>query len=117
MPLPDGAFDLIVCQAAFKNFGEPVRALDEMHRVLRPGGLAVIQDMDRDCTKADIAEEVRASGVRGWNGWMMGLALRGLRRRAYSAAEFRRLGAASRFGDCAISRSGIGMEIRLRKPA
>src|SRR5207247_5182412 len=38
MPFADGSFDLVVCQAAFKNFSQPRRALDEMHRVLRVGG-------------------------------------------------------------------------------
>ncbi len=41
MPFPvPGSFDFIVCQAAFKNFSEPVRALCEMHRVLKPAGKA-----------------------------------------------------------------------------
>ncbi len=115
MPLPDGAFDLIVCQAAFKNFGEPLRALDEMHRVLRPGGLAIVQDMNRDCTDADIAAEVRVAALRGWSGFMMGRALRSLRRRAYSVAEFDRLAAVSAFGACQITAAGIGMEVRLRR--
>ena len=34
IPFEPGSFDLIVCQAAFKNFTQPVRALDEMQRVL-----------------------------------------------------------------------------------
>src|SRR5262249_31143807 len=34
MPFPADSFDFIVCQAAFKNFSEPVQALGEMHRVL-----------------------------------------------------------------------------------
>jgi hypothetical protein len=63
----------------------------------------VIQDMRRDCTGADIADEVRASGVSGWNGFMMGRALGGLRRRACAPAEFRRLAAASAFGACDIT--------------
>ena len=45
MPFEPEAFDLIICQAAFKNFRRPVSALDEMHRVLRSGGVAVIHDM------------------------------------------------------------------------
>ncbi len=34
----DNTFDFVLCRAAFKNFSEPVRALEEMHRVLKPGG-------------------------------------------------------------------------------
>jgi ubiquinone/menaquinone biosynthesis C-methylase UbiE len=48
MPFADDAFDFIVCRAAFKNFGDPVGALCEMHRVLRPGGRLMIIDGDRD---------------------------------------------------------------------
>src|ERR1700730_11920508 len=47
LPFAPESFDLVVCQAAFKNFTQPVIALDEMHRVLRRGGTAVIQDMSR----------------------------------------------------------------------
>src|SRR6266496_5709380 len=50
MPFEDGSFDVVVCQAAFKNFRRPVTALNEMHRVLRPGGVAVVQDMNHDAT-------------------------------------------------------------------
>ena len=40
MPFAADEFDFIVCRAvSFKNFlAQPVKALDEMHRVLRPGG-------------------------------------------------------------------------------
>ena len=38
MPYANGTFDLIVCRAAFKNFSEPEKALDEIFRVLKPGG-------------------------------------------------------------------------------
>jgi ubiquinone/menaquinone biosynthesis C-methylase UbiE len=38
MPFADNTFDFLVCRAAFKNFGQPVRALQEMCRVLKPGG-------------------------------------------------------------------------------
>ena len=33
-------FDLVVCRAAFKNFSEPLKSLNEMHRVLKPQGRA-----------------------------------------------------------------------------
>jgi ubiquinone/menaquinone biosynthesis C-methylase UbiE len=38
MPFAERSFDLIICQAAFKNFRRPGKAIDEMYRVLRDGG-------------------------------------------------------------------------------
>ena len=49
-----GSFDLIICRAAFKNFSEPLQALHEMHRVLKPGGKALIMDLRRDASLEDI---------------------------------------------------------------
>jgi ubiquinone/menaquinone biosynthesis C-methylase UbiE len=117
MPFADGSFDLIVCQAAFKNFAQPARAIDEMYRVLRPGGTAVIQDMSRDTSGAEIDEGVRQMHLPSFNAFMTRRTLGILRHRAYSRAQFERLARESRFGSCAIGTEGIGMEIRLTKPA
>src|SRR5271169_2752401 len=38
MPFESGTFDRVICRAAFKNFAQPVAALKEMRRVLKPGG-------------------------------------------------------------------------------
>lgn len=115
LPVDADSFDLIVCQAAFKNFGEPVAALDQMHRALRPGGTAVIEDMNSEVSTADIDQEVRTMGLGPVASVMTKVPLIGLRRRAYSPAEFHRLAAASAFGDCRIRTEGIGLEIRLTK--
>ena len=60
MPFAEGSFDLIICQAAFKNFSQPGKAIDEMYRVLRGGGMAVIQDMWKEAPDATIRQEVNA---------------------------------------------------------
>src|SRR5262245_47526351 len=39
MPFADASFDYIVCMAAFKNFSDPMGAINEIHRVLRPEGV------------------------------------------------------------------------------
>src|SRR5262249_42168232 len=54
----NAAFDYIVCIAAFKNFSDPIGALNEMHRVLRPGGEATIFDLRKDANREDIENEV-----------------------------------------------------------
>jgi ubiquinone/menaquinone biosynthesis C-methylase UbiE len=44
LPFADAAFDGVVTRLAIHHFARPQRALDEMFRVLRPGGAAVIVD-------------------------------------------------------------------------
>ena len=115
MPFPDSSFELVVCQAAFKNFTLPQTALAEMHRVLRPGGSAVIQDMSHDATHAAIDREVGAMGLGRINRFTTRATLEMLRRRAYTPADFQRLAAASPFGTCEVHSEGIGLEVRLMK--
>ncbi len=52
LPVEDESADFVVCRAAFKNSAEPVKALAEMRRVLRPGGMALLIDMRRDVLTA-----------------------------------------------------------------
>ena len=116
MPWETGSFDLIVCQAAFKNFSQPLIALEEIHRVLRAGGMAVIQDLSRDASRAEIGREVTGMKLSWLNAFVTKLVLGTmLRRRAYSPARFERLVAESSFRACEIRKDGIGMEVRLRK--
>jgi ubiquinone/menaquinone biosynthesis C-methylase UbiE len=115
MPFAAESFDLIVCQAAFKNFSYPESALSEMHRVLRGGGTAVIQDMNRDVTHADIALEVHHMKLGPLTSFTTKATLESLRRRAYSAAQFERLVAESPFRTGQIRTEGIGLDIRLTK--
>ena len=45
LPFADGQFDGVVTRLALHHFADPQRALNEMFRVLRPGGGAVIVDV------------------------------------------------------------------------
>ncbi len=45
LPFADGEFDGVVTRLALHHFADPQRALDEMFRVLRGGGTAVIVDV------------------------------------------------------------------------
>lgn len=38
LPFADGGFDAVTCLGSVENFGDPVAALAEIHRVLAPGG-------------------------------------------------------------------------------
>jgi SAM-dependent methyltransferase len=48
LPLPDESFDLVVCIHALHHIDRPVRAIDEMARVLAPGGRLVLEDFIAD---------------------------------------------------------------------
>jgi ubiquinone/menaquinone biosynthesis C-methylase UbiE len=115
MPFAEGSFDLIICQAAFKNFSQPSKAINEMYRVLRGGGMAVIQDMWKDASNMTIREEVKPMRLNPVNAFMTRKTLEMLRRRAYTKEQFERLATASAFGGCEIETSGIGIEVRLKK--
>ena len=115
MPFAEGSFDLIICQAAFKNFSWPGKVIDEMYRVLRKGGTAVIQDMWKGASDAMLREEVNSMQLSPVNAFMTRQTLGMLRRRAYTREQFERLAAASTFGGCEIEMSGIGIEVRLKK--
>jgi ubiquinone/menaquinone biosynthesis C-methylase UbiE len=115
MPFAAESFDLVVCQAAFKNFTLPKSAISEMHRVLRRGGTAVIQDMSRDATHAEIDGEVKAMELGPVSTFTTKATLEMLRRRAYTPVQLEGLVSESPFGTCAIAKSGIGLEVRLRK--
>jgi ubiquinone/menaquinone biosynthesis C-methylase UbiE len=118
MPFESASFDFIYCSAAFKNFTEPVKALDEMHRVLRPGGEAVIADLRKDVSLEEIDAYVRQSGRRRIDAWMTSWAFRCmLIKRAYTSDAFSHVAEQSRFGSCEIQANSIGLEVRFTKPA
>jgi SAM-dependent methyltransferase len=45
LPFPDAAFDLVTSQAVLRQLQDPVAAIHEAYRVLRPGGMANISDI------------------------------------------------------------------------
>ncbi len=115
MPFVDGSFDFLICQAAFKNFADPVDALDEMHRVLRPGGVALVQDLSKSTTDAELDAEVARMNLGPVATFTAVRTLRGLRRRAYTPEQFRATVAESKFRTCEVTPDGIGLEVRMRK--
>ena len=42
LPFPDASFDHVICLGVFEYLSTYEKCLDEIHRILRPGGLAVI---------------------------------------------------------------------------
>ena len=42
IPRPDASFDVVICTEVLEHCHDPQRAVDEMARVLRPGGVCVL---------------------------------------------------------------------------
>ena len=116
MPFDDESFDLLYCSAAFKNFAEPIRALDEMHRVLRPGGHAVVVDLRKDVPTKEIDAYVKQSGRSRLDAWLTSWTFRHmLIKRAFTRDQFMQMARQSRFGACEIEADLIGFEVRFTK--
>ena len=109
LPIDDESVDFVVCRAAFKNFTEPVKALAEMRRVLRPGGHAMLIDMRRDVSVPELQRYVNGLGVSRLNRWFMMLSFRGmLIKRAYPIEEIRRMAVEAGWADPRIDTSPLG---------
>lgn len=116
MPFGDDTFDFALCRAAFKNFSEPVKAIQEMHRVLKPGGKAVILDLKRDASPREIDQYVDGADVGRLNRWIMKATFRGmLLKRAYTRPQFEEMIGRTRFTKVNIFDNGMGFEITLTK--
>ena len=117
LPLGTEVFDLVVCRAAFKNFSEPLRAINEMHRVLKPGGQALIIDLCKDASWKEIVAYVDGLGLSRMNAWMTKWTFKHmLLKRAHTQESIKALAASSEFGSCEIKRNAVGMEVRFRRP-
>ncbi len=116
LPLADASVSFIVCRAAFKNFAEPVQALREMRRVLRSGGTALLIDMRRDASVADIRRYVDALGV-GWVNrlFMMATFRLMLLKRAYPVEDARRLMKEAGWVEPRIETNSLGFEAWMKK--
>lgn len=114
LPFPDSQFDFIVCRAAFKNFARPLVALNEMHRVLKPGGTALVIDLRKDFSRRALNEYVSGRGML--SAAIIKLTFNTmLKKRAYSKETMTQLVSQSQFGQGEIRLEPIGFELWLHK--
>ena len=116
LPFPRGSFDFLLCRAAFKNFGQPVAALQEMCRVLKPGGRGLIIDLRGDASPTEISRHVDRMGLSTFHHIMTKLAFKTmLLKSAYTREQFQQMLAQSEFSKVEIAKADIGFEIRMTK--
>jgi ubiquinone/menaquinone biosynthesis C-methylase UbiE len=116
MPFPRGGFDFLLCRAAFKNFADPVGALKEMCRVLRPGGRGLIIDLRRDASPSTVSRHVDGMGLSTLNRVLTKLAFRTmLLKSAYTREQFQQMLAQTEISNVEIAEDGIGFEIWMTK--
>ncbi len=65
LPFRDGAFDKIVCTNSFHHYPNHIASLEEMRRVLKPGGLLVLVDPRQDNVFGRLAIELIEERVFG----------------------------------------------------
>ena len=116
IPFTENKFDFIICTAAFKNFKEPVKALNEMYRVLKPEGTALIIDMNRNASNRQVQDCVNEMGLKGLAKFGMILAFKYfLRKGAYNKDNFIDMISKTPFKEYEIKGEGISLNIYLRK--
>ncbi len=118
LPYENESFDFVVCRAAFKNFTDPNGALDEIHRVLKPGGKASIFDLRNDASKEDIKVLVDGMRLSGLSSFWTKLTFRFfLLKNAHTRSALERMAGESRFGGGELLTSGVEFDLRLAKPS
>ena len=117
MPFENEEFDFLMCTSSFKNFSEPLKALNEMHRVLKPGGRAWISDLRRDVSNETIDSFVNDTmKISGLGGAFMKYTFKHtLRPRALTRAQFKELIAKTPFIKVEITENAMDLEVLLDK--
>jgi len=115
MPFPDETFDFVVCTSAFKNFPEPAKVMDEIFRVLKANGKAVIIDMNKDVPKEKLNEFVNKMKLNVFDSYFTKQTFKGLAKSAYTKSEIQDLVQESKFRQSKIVDEDIGFEIWLDK--
>jgi ubiquinone/menaquinone biosynthesis C-methylase UbiE len=116
-------FDFVVSTGVIRYAKNPVKMLDEIHRVLKKGGEAWLYDFCRDSTDQEIDEQIKdiddrlkAGGMgKLQRSWVTLIMKRQIGVESYSLSELYNIVARSRFGTCHILRDGVWAKIVLRK--
>jgi|SRR5271154_717838 len=116
MPFADDSFDLLLCRGAFKNFGQPVRALQEMYRVLKPGGQGLVHDLSRDAPRQTLNQTINTWGLPLFDRIVTKFSFQFLvRKNAYTKNQFQMMLAQTKFCRVEIEEQKIDIDIKMWK--
>ena len=111
LPFADASFDLIVSSGSAHHWKDAAGGLNEMHRVLRPGGRVLIYDL----VKA-LPADVRREAVRRFGRFRIAMLwLHTFEEPFYSADDLISLARASRFRDGRTSYVGVLCRLEMVK--
>jgi ubiquinone/menaquinone biosynthesis C-methylase UbiE len=111
LPFADSSFDAVVSTGSIHHWNDPAAGLNEVHRVLKPGGHALIYDIVSDTPKDVLRESAHAFGrLKIWLCW-----LHSYEEPFYSLENLRGLAPLSRFGEGEIRFVGVMGCLTLKK--
>lgn len=112
IPFADDTFDFLHCSGAFKQFGQPVVALQEMYRVLKPGGRGIIGDLRRDASWRALNQAVDTWGLPLFDRILAKFSFQLLvRKEAYTKNQFQRMLTQTKFRRIEIKENDIEFEV------
>lgn len=110
MPFEESTFDFVISGGSLHHWKEPTQVFREIHRVLRPGGRALIDDLRRDASKENVRKWVVCHDSR-----FMRWGARHSFSEAYTAREVEDILRGMAFGAFDVKVGEADMEIWLAK--
>jgi ubiquinone/menaquinone biosynthesis C-methylase UbiE len=113
IPFDDGSFDAVVSTGSIHHWKEPAAALNEVYRVLRRGGHALMYDIVSDTPASVLRETAREFGrLKMWLFW-----LHAFEEPFYSRRDFELLAAPTSFKEGRVRFVGVQCCLILKKAA
>lgn len=110
MPFEESSFDFVISCGSLHHWEKPMQVFEEIHRVLKPGGSALIDDLRGDAPKESVRE-----WVSGHESRFMRWGAKHSFSEAYTARDIEGILEDSAFEDFDVRGGEVNVEIWLRK--
>ncbi len=110
MPFQNSTFDFVVSSGSLHHWKEPVKVFNEVYRVLKTKGRALIGDLRRDASKIEIAEIAKKT-----DSFIMRWGLRHSIKEAYTRDEIIELVGKTEFKKVEVKEDPVTFKIWLKK--